>query len=112
MSPVARRDFLSATGRMAAGALALPFGVPDAAALDAWLASADGAFLNDPRPSDDLAQDEPYWARVRSAYDLHPDVLNLDHGWTNPTPRAAVDELVRGARALEALPAEQLPKVW
>ena len=59
-----------------------------------------------------LAEDERFWARVRQAYALAPDVLNLDHGWTNPTPRAAVDALVRGAWALEALPAEYLPKTW
>lgn len=112
MSPVARRDFLGAAGRFAAGALALPLGVRDVAALDAWLASEGAAPLYDPRPSDVAAQDEAFWARVRRAYDLQPDVLNLDHGWTNPTPRAAVDELVRNARALEALPAELLPKLW
>jgi hypothetical protein len=59
-----------------------------------------------------LAADERFWARVRQAYALAPGVINLDHGWTNPTPQAAVDALVRGARALEALPAEYLPKTW
>jgi selenocysteine lyase/cysteine desulfurase len=39
-------------------------------------------------------------------------VLNLDHGWTNPTPRAAIDELARQARVLEGLPAEHLPGMW
>lgn len=59
-----------------------------------------------------LATDERFWARVRQAYALAPDILNLDHGWTSPAPRVAVDALVRGARALEALPAEYLPKTW
>ncbi|MFN2456481.1 MAG: aminotransferase class V-fold PLP-dependent enzyme, partial [Pyrinomonadaceae bacterium] len=36
----------------------------------------------------------------------------LDHGWTNPTTRAAVEELVRGARQLEALPAEELGRLF
>ena len=59
-----------------------------------------------------MAEDEMFWARVRSAYMLNPDVVNLDHGWTNPTTRAAVDELVRGARQLEALPAEELGRLF
>ena len=59
-----------------------------------------------------IANDEKFWARVRSAYTLNPNVVNLDHGWTNPTTRAAVEELVRGARRLEALPAEELDRLF
>ena len=59
-----------------------------------------------------LADDEPFWARVREGYALEPDVVNLDHGWTNPTPRAAVEHVARGVAALEALPAERIAKLW
>lgn len=59
-----------------------------------------------------VAQDEVFWAQVRRAFGLHPDVVNLDHGWTNPAPLAAVEELVRGAHELEALPAERLALTW
>jgi selenocysteine lyase/cysteine desulfurase len=59
-----------------------------------------------------LAGDEKFWARVRGTYTLNPDVVNLDHGWTNPTTRAAVEELARGARQLEALPAEELGRLF
>lgn len=59
-----------------------------------------------------LAGDESFWVRVRSAYALNPNVVNLDHGWTNPTTVEAVNELVRGARALEALPAEELGRLF
>lgn len=102
-----RREFLSTAGRIAAGALVLP-----PSRLDAWLASDAETIRLDPRSPEIVARDEAFWARVRRGYDLQTDVLNLDHGWTNPTPRAAVNELVRGARALEALPAEHLPKIW
>ena len=61
---------------------------------------------------EEVAGDEKFWAQVRSAYALNPEVVNLDHGWTNPTTRAAVDELVRGARRLEALPAEELARLF
>lgn len=81
--------------------------VADTDRLEAEL-SARGAGADATR----LAEDERFWARVRDAYALAPDVVNLDHGWTNPAPRAAVDALVRGARALEALPAEYLPRTW
>ena len=59
-----------------------------------------------------LAEDEAFWAEVRTAYDLDPDVVNLDHGWTNPAPRAAMDALVREARLLQALPAEWIARTW
>lgn len=105
MSAMNRRSFLDTAGRAAAGALALPLALPDVAKGDAWLADA--------APSvGPAAEDEAYWARVRRAYDLQRGVLNLDHGWTSPAPRAAVDETVRNARLLEALPAEQLPRMW
>lgn len=59
-----------------------------------------------------LAEDEAFWAEIRAAYDLDPDVINLDHGWTNPAPRAAMDALVREARLLQALPAEWIARTW
>lgn len=59
-----------------------------------------------------IARDENFWASVRRNFALRDDVLNLDHGWTNPAPRAAVDDLIRGARALEALPAEELERIF
>jgi len=61
---------------------------------------------------DQIARDERFWANIRGAYTLNEHVVNLDHGWTNPAPTAAVDELVRGARLLEALPAEQLERIF
>lgn len=103
-----RRDLL-VRATTVAGAMTL--GAP-------WLTAATArALQQDTVPpagtsAADLASDEAYWARVRSAYDLHPDVVNLDHGWTNPSMRAATDAVVRGARDLEALPAEMLPRLW
>lgn len=62
--------------------------------------------------SEQIARDESFWANVRGNFALQGDVVNLDHGWSNPAPRAAVAELIRGARALEALPAEQLERLF
>lgn len=61
---------------------------------------------------DQIARDERFWANIRGAYTLNERVVNLDNGWTNPARAAAVDELVRGARALEALPAEELGRIF
>lgn len=110
-----RRGFVRAAG--AAGALS----ISSAAALAGWLdralslasdlmtelKSRGGAAA----PAT-LAANEGYWTRVRSAYALSDEVVNLDHGWTNPTTLGAVNELVRGARALEALPAEELGRLF
>jgi selenocysteine lyase/cysteine desulfurase len=59
-----------------------------------------------------VAQDEAFWADVRSKFVLRTDVLNLDHGWTNPTTKSALESLTTGARVLEELPAEELPRMW
>ncbi|HEX8385633.1 MAG TPA: aminotransferase class V-fold PLP-dependent enzyme [Rubricoccaceae bacterium] len=116
---VHRRDFLARTvGALAlapacalapAPALAAPRqAVPShGVRLDAQLARR-GPSASPAR----LADDEAFWAEVRLAFDLDPDVVNLDHGWTNPAPRAAVDALVQGAHRLEALPAERLLSFW
>lgn len=111
-----RRDFMTRTAG-ALGALALAPTERLAAGLNPELAPGDSldAELAKRGPSGSparLAEDETFWARVRGAYVLNPDLINLDHGWTNPASRAAVDELVREARALEALPAERIPYIW
>ncbi len=98
-----RRDFaLRAAGAL--GALAL---APHRAhGLERVLEEAAG------KTPASLADDEPFWANIRKAYALRDDVMNLDHGWTNPTPSASIEELARGSRRLEGLPAEELPRMW
>jgi isopenicillin-N epimerase len=113
---IRRRDFL-AHGTVAIGALA---GLPSPALAHRLHAQRSlGVWLNDTLTErgagatpERLADDEPFWAELRRAYDLDPTVVNLDHGWTNPAPRAAMDTLFQGARALESLPAEQLVRLW
>ena len=92
-----RRDFLALT----AGAAARWPPIAIAGDLSGRIAGGQGT-----------PDDEPFWARLRNAYDLDPDVINLDHGWTNPAPRAALDELNRRARELEALPADRILRLW
>lgn len=94
-----RRHFLQRT----AGTLAL---------LAEGLPRVRKALAGTSTPPDALARDEAFWAEVRQAFSLDPAVVNLDHGWTNPAPRAALDALDTHARRLEALPAEQLMAFW
>ena len=104
-----RRRFL----RHATGfAAALSLSPRDAAAFDTWVEAQRVSQAADPRPDGAVAADEAYWARVRQAYDLHPTVINFDHGWTNPAPRDAMAWLERYAKELEALPAEMLLQLW
>lgn len=104
-----RRHFLRhATGVAVAASLA----TRGAAGFDEWIEGQQVSRQADPRPDEEIAADETYWGRVRQAYDLHPSVINFDHGWTNPTPRDAMESLERYAQELQALPAELLPKLW
>ena len=110
-----RRGFL-ASGAGALGALALTpaSALAGRVALQIGAAADIGGRIQPPLDvsPEVLAQDEAFWAKVRRAFVLHPDVMNLDHGWTNPASLAAVEELVRGARELQALPAERLALIW
>jgi selenocysteine lyase/cysteine desulfurase len=102
-----RRDFLRHAAATA-GALALSPAALLAARDDVAAQLARRGAASPAR----VAADEAFWARVRGGYALDPEVLNLDHGWTNPAPRDAIDELARQARILEGLPAEHLPGMW
>lgn len=109
-----RRDFLARAG-VAAGAFALDPSPALARGLISGPPLAERvrkALGEAPAAAKALAEDEAFWAKVREGFDLHPGILNLDHGWTNPAPRAAVDLLVEGARDLESLPADRLPRLW
>lgn len=92
-----RRDFLALT----AGAAAIWPTLALARDLSSRAALGQGA-----------PNDEAFWGRLRESYDLEPQVINLDHGWTNPAPRASLDELNRRARELEALPAYRILRFW
>ncbi|MEP6593402.1 MAG: aminotransferase class V-fold PLP-dependent enzyme [Acidobacteriota bacterium] len=74
--------------------------------------SGELSFPVDGLKDEQVARDERFWARIRGAYVLNQELLNLDHGWSNPAPRAAVAELILEARALEAVPAEQLERIF
>ncbi|MEO8227873.1 MAG: aminotransferase class V-fold PLP-dependent enzyme, partial [Gemmatimonadota bacterium] len=115
MSPL-RREFIAQAAATLGGLALTPAGklaqvTDDGRTLVEWLCD-ERSTRGDRDDAVLRAEDEAFWARVRRGFVLHPRILNLDNGWTNPTPRTALDEVVRGARELEALPAERLTALW
>ncbi|HEV2150353.1 MAG TPA: aminotransferase class V-fold PLP-dependent enzyme [Longimicrobiaceae bacterium] len=111
-----RRNFLTRTAG-ALGALAVapaPLLADRLARMSTLLDTLDADLLALGAAADParLAEDEPFWARVREAFALDPAVVNLDHGWTNPAPREAMADLVRLAREVQSLPAHWLARLW
>ena len=116
-----RRTF-TAAGAAALGGLAMPRTIAAAgprtegadrvlSALTSLRGTLD-RLSADQRSPEAVAEDEKFWAEARSQFVLRDDVLNLDHGWTNPTTKASLELVREGARVLEELPAEELPRMW
>lgn len=104
-----RRSFLAGSAA-ALGALALPLAA--CSPREARPTGAAPLVVPDGADAATLARDEGFWRTVRERYDLRPDVVNLDHGWTNPPPRAATETQYREIRELAGLPAEELLRDW
>ncbi len=115
MSGSTRRSFIGRVSQLAvagSGALAVPLWVRDASAAERWFADAGVTLAGDTRAPSVVAEDEAYWAKVRTLYRLQDDVLNFDNGWTSPAPATSLAEIDRSSRRLEGLPAEHLPAMW
>lgn len=56
--------------------------------------------------------DDEFWLRVRDAYSLPDDHVDLDHANCAPTPRPVFDAFVHLARRLSEAPAERFTKMW
>src|SRR6267378_347380 len=84
----ARRDFLRQL---------LPAGVVGMAALKTdWLgqiASATAAAAD--RPPAEIAADEGYWREIQQAFTLDRTIINLNNGYTCPSPRVVHEALKR-----------------
>ncbi len=104
-----RRSFLAGSAA-ALGALALP--LPACSPREVRPPGTAPLAIPDGVDAATLARDEELWRTVRGLYDLHDDVVNLDHGWTNPPPRAATEAQLREIHELAELPAEELVRDW
>jgi selenocysteine lyase/cysteine desulfurase len=84
----ARRDFLRQV---------LPLGAVTVAALKTdWLervASAGAAAAD--RPAAEVAADEGYWREIQQAFTLDRTIINLNNGYTCPSPRVVHEALKR-----------------
>src|SRR3954462_3019076 len=84
----ARRDFLRQV---------VPFGAVGFAALKTdWLgniASASAAVAD--RPAAEVASDEGYWRDIQQAFTLDRTIINLNNGYTCPSPRGVHEALKR-----------------
>src|SRR5438093_6076323 len=84
----ARRDFLRQI---------VPAGLVGAAALKTdWLgriASASEAVGD--RPAAEVAADEGYWREIQQAFTLDRTIINLNNGYTCPSPRVVHEALKR-----------------
>ena len=81
-----RRDFLSRAGVGAAVATLRPDGLARAAAASAAVAD---------RSPIDVAADETYWREIQQAFTLDRTLINLNNGYTCPSPRVVHEALKR-----------------
>src|SRR5438128_4560666 len=84
----ARRDFLRQV---------LPIGAATVAALKTdWLERvvSAGAAAAD-RPASEIAADEGYWREIQQAFTLDRTIINLNNGYTCPSPRVVHEALKR-----------------
>jgi selenocysteine lyase/cysteine desulfurase len=81
-----RRAFLQSTGAVSAWATLKADGVARVSAATA--ATAD-------RPAADIAADEGYWREIQQAFTLDRTIINLNNGYTCPSPRVVHEALKR-----------------
>jgi isopenicillin-N epimerase len=60
---------------------------------------------------DDARPDEAYWATVRHAFALDPEVTYLNSAGLSPTPAAVLEQVIRDARFTNSAPVEHLWRV-
>lgn len=68
------------------------------------------ACTRDERIAHATASDDQ-WARVRDAFELEPGVIDLDNGWSCPTPREVMAAYDRQMHQLVRLPAHEFPRM-
>ena len=83
-----RRTFLQTTGTAGAAALAA---FTDSGIERVRAASRGAAALS----ANDVAADENYWREIQQAFTLDRTILNLNNGYTCPSPRVVHEALKR-----------------
>ncbi|GAB3497288.1 aminotransferase class V-fold PLP-dependent enzyme [Spirosoma knui] len=85
-----RRTFVRQAGAAVAGALSLPGFLPDTYAASP-IPTADAAIKSPAQ----WAQDEDFWAWVKSEFTVSPNLLNLNNGGVSPQPKLVQDAHIR-----------------
>src|SRR5512137_1541179 len=91
-----RRSFMRSVG--AFGAAAVAFDPKGLARIDEASQSVAG------RAVDDIAKDEFYWREIQLAFKLDRELINLNNGFTSPTPRVALESMFRYTELINMLP--------
>ena len=52
------------------------------------------------KPAGEVAEDEDFWAGIRSGYKLKPDYINLENGYYNFLPEELLENYIRHIRAV------------
>jgi isopenicillin-N epimerase len=81
-----RRAFLQSTGAVSAWATLRPDAFDRVSAATSALAD---------RPAADVAADEGYWREIQQAFTLDRTIINLNNGYTCPSPRVVHEALKR-----------------
>jgi selenocysteine lyase/cysteine desulfurase len=84
-----RRTFFRQTAAAATGALTLPLFLPETFASP--VSTADASM----KSAAEWAQDEDFWAWVKSEYTVSPNLLNLNNGGVCPQPKVVQDAHIR-----------------
>lgn len=87
---VQRRDFLRTTGgAVGIAAAATLFGIDSLRRVEAAGAGVAGL------TPEQAAQDEAYWREIQQAFSVSRSIVNLNNGWTCPSPRIVTEAVVR-----------------
>ncbi len=91
-----RRDFLRTAGALGAAGFAL--------SADAVARVKEASESVNGRTPQEVAQDEFYWREVQLAFKLDRSLINLNNGFTCPTPRVALESEWRYMDMINMLP--------
>jgi len=91
-----RRAFLRASGALGAGTFAMRGN-----ALERVTAASQSVANRAPA---DVARDEDYWREIQLAFKLDRTLINLNNGFTSPTPRVALEAVWRYMDMINMLP--------
>ena len=83
-----KRSFIKSAGVIGLGSMVQPGTLPELIESIARI------------PSDEVAQDENFWLRIRAGYRLKPDFINLENGYYCILPQQVLESQIRHLREI------------